>query len=251
MAKHPDQDRFEPEYPENQQACDRYCRQLVDALRSRLDNRLVSVILFGSWARGEAEPGRSDIDLTVVIDTVDDSALRLIRAAWLEARVGYCNIYGLDELPAMSREALQSHTVNAVVLYGTNPFPDPTVKDFADDLARNAEMVARMARNLVYAYWMTGDEIWDNLSYLLGKQCLKRAIGNLLAFRTGAFPKNFSETEELLRQQLEWPFFHWLNELSDQEKRNAYGEIARKLSHLAGVWLREIDVFYQKMRTGA
>lgn len=64
--------RSEPEMPELGGALDpeAVARAVADDLRELYGARLRSVILFGSWARGEAHP-ESDIDLLVVLDRVD------------------------------------------------------------------------------------------------------------------------------------------------------------------------------------
>lgn len=49
---------------------DEVAREVADDLRQLYGNRLKRVLLFGSWARGDAQP-ESDIDLLVVLDRVD------------------------------------------------------------------------------------------------------------------------------------------------------------------------------------
>jgi hypothetical protein len=233
------QDAHEPAYPTTAEECEAYTGRLVDALRRHLGDRLVCVLLSGSWARGEARPG-SDIDLTVVVDTVDDEALDRLREAWGEARTGYANVYGLDEIPTMSREAIEMYTVNARALFGANPFEPPTAEDFRRDLATNAEVVARMARHLFYAFWMTPEEIGENLDYLLGKACLKRALQNLVALRTGRFPGRREETRERLVGSAEGELLAWLDGLDEDRRVEESRRIAGRLSGLARAWFLEI-----------
>lgn len=45
---------------------------LADGLAAGYGPRLRRVILFGSWARGEASWEDSDVDLLVVLDVIDD-----------------------------------------------------------------------------------------------------------------------------------------------------------------------------------
>jgi hypothetical protein len=106
----------------------------------------------------------SDADLTVVVDTVDDGVADGLRRAWIEAQMGCANVYGADEVPLMAREAIEMYTINAVVLWGTNPFTRPTQADFAADLARAAESVDRNARGLDYYPWLTLQEQSDWLT---------------------------------------------------------------------------------------
>lgn len=136
----------EPPYPEDERDVERYCSRLIEALIAELGDRLVAVLLAGSWARGEARPPESDLDVQVVIDTVDDAALVALERAWVQSGMGAANIYGLDEIPLMGRTAQEMYTTNAVVLYGTNPFTPPSRHDFAADLVAVAEQVARNAR---------------------------------------------------------------------------------------------------------
>ena len=49
--------------------------ELARALETRLGERLHSVLLFGSVARGEAVDGVSDINVLVLLDRVDAAAL--------------------------------------------------------------------------------------------------------------------------------------------------------------------------------
>jgi len=240
------QDKYEPPYPQNQLECNEYCERLVAALSSKLKDRLVCVLLSGSWATGEAKPPKSDIDISVVVDYVDDNLLDSLREAWKQSKTSYANIYGLDEIDSMSHEAFHMYTFNAVLLYGTNPFPYPDKKDFALDLASTTEVMARMARNIEFAYWLTEEEISDNLSYLLSKNCLRRTLMNLVAFRTGRYPGKFSDCLGLLENDNEYDFIIWLESLTDQQKLQQHSVIARKLSQWARDWFKEIRDFRTK-----
>jgi predicted nucleotidyltransferase len=51
----------------------RVAREAARRLRAAYDERLVEVVLFGSWVRGEAHE-ESDVDLLVVLDDVVDRA---------------------------------------------------------------------------------------------------------------------------------------------------------------------------------
>ena len=52
--------------------------EFVEAVRDRFDGQVRAMILFGSRARGEAEPG-SDMDVLVVMGSVDVSISKKIR----------------------------------------------------------------------------------------------------------------------------------------------------------------------------
>lgn len=62
-------------------------RAIVSKVRQRFDGQLVSAILFGSRARGEAAPG-SDMDLLIVLSTADEGIRRQVRdlavEVWLQ-----------------------------------------------------------------------------------------------------------------------------------------------------------------------
>jgi predicted nucleotidyltransferase len=63
---------------------DEVARETAEDLRRLYGNRLRRVLLFGSWARGDAHP-ESDIDLLVVLDQVDsvwDELRRMDAVLW-------------------------------------------------------------------------------------------------------------------------------------------------------------------------
>lgn len=65
--------RPDPDHPEIGRPFDAHAiaRAVADDLKALYGKRLRQVILYGSWARGDARPD-SDIDLLVVLDRVDD-----------------------------------------------------------------------------------------------------------------------------------------------------------------------------------
>lgn len=65
--------RSDPDLPEISGPFDAHqiARTVADDLRKLYGSRLKKVVLFGSWARGDAHP-ESDIDLLVVLDRIDD-----------------------------------------------------------------------------------------------------------------------------------------------------------------------------------
>lgn len=230
---------FEPPYPQTQTELDAYCARFRSALTNYLGDRLVCLLLCGSWARGEASTPQSDADITVIVDHVDDEVLVSLGLAWEESEMGCANVYGADEVLAMSRAALEMYTTNAVVLWGNNPFPTPTREDFAADLAGAAETMARDARILILFGWLTVEERAAGLKRVLGKWGLIWALKNLVAFRTGAFPKTFAETRLRLTGTHEGEFLKWVDSTPEPD----LGQVARTLSDLAGNWFREIRDF--------
>jgi predicted nucleotidyltransferase len=47
-------------------------QEVADRLQPIYGSRLRKVVLYGSWARGEADPEESDVDLLVIVDRVED-----------------------------------------------------------------------------------------------------------------------------------------------------------------------------------
>ncbi len=159
----------QPAFPATATELDAYCKRYVGALTSALPGRLVCVLLGGSWARGEARPPESDVDLVIVIDTIDDEVLEVLARVWREADLGVAEVYGLDEVKMMDRNALEMYTTNAVVLWGHTPFPAPTPADFASDLAAAAESVARYARCAALYPWLTVEERAQDINWGVAK----------------------------------------------------------------------------------
>jgi predicted nucleotidyltransferase len=71
-------------------------------LRTLYGSRLRRVLLFGSWARGDAHPD-SDIDLLVVLDTVDSPWEELRRMDEILWRHSYQNDAVVSALPVAER----------------------------------------------------------------------------------------------------------------------------------------------------
>lgn len=227
-------DELEPPYPQSRSEVDAYCARFLDSLRLNLGERLVCLLLCGSWARGSALPPESDLDLTVVVDRVDEDVLLALRNAWEQSSIGPANVYGADEIEAMSREAQEMYTTNAEVIWGVNPFSAPNREDFASDLARAAETIARDSRSLLLYPWLTGEEREARLRSLLGKWGLVWGLKNLAAFRSGRFPRSFEELRAALEDAQEEELMTWIG--ADQVDSNA----PWILSRYASEWLREI-----------
>jgi hypothetical protein len=233
-------DTHEPPYPLSQAELEAYCTRFITALRTHLDHRLVCVLLSGSWARGEARPPESDADLTIIVDTCDDTAIDALCRAWSESGVGCANVYGADEVPIMSRIAAHMYTTSAIILYGHNPFTEPTRQDIVEDVALASESLARNARSLELYRWLTPEERLDSLQYMLGKSELKRALENLVAFRTGVYPRHLSDLRAKLHGSAEGTFWAWLETTTEAERLAQADTIARQLNHFARAWFREI-----------
>lgn len=85
-------ERPDPDLPELSGPFDPYeiAHAVADDLRELYGDRLRKVILFGSWARGDAHP-ESDIDLLVVLDRVDSSWEELRRMDDILSRHSFDN----------------------------------------------------------------------------------------------------------------------------------------------------------------
>jgi predicted nucleotidyltransferase len=84
-------------------------RQVADDLRPLYGDRLRRVLLFGSWARGDAHP-ESDIDLLVVLERVD--------SPWAE-------LERMDE--TLDRHSVDNETVISAVPVGEGELAEPAI----------------------------------------------------------------------------------------------------------------------------
>lgn len=112
-------------------------REFTDQLRSTLEDRLRSVVLHGSVARGEAVTGVSDVNLLVLVDQVDPDLLRRLAPHarhWLEAEHCLPLVLTWDEWQAAS-DAFAVETADMLdareVLHGDDPL-DGTVVEPSD-----------------------------------------------------------------------------------------------------------------------
>ncbi|MBI2325484.1 MAG: nucleotidyltransferase domain-containing protein [Chloroflexi bacterium] len=82
-------------------------REAADDLKRLYGDRLRTVLLFGSWARGDAHP-ESDIDLLVVLDRVED--------VWREHD-------RVDDV--LYRRSLDNNTVISAIIVSAADLQDP------------------------------------------------------------------------------------------------------------------------------
>jgi Uncharacterised protein family (UPF0158)/Nucleotidyltransferase domain len=104
-------ERPDPESPELSGPFDPHevARDVARELRQLYGDRLSSVLLFGSWARGDAHP-ESDIDLLVVLDHVDsvwDELRRMDPMVW---RHSFDNDTVVTVLPVAKRDLAERRT---------------------------------------------------------------------------------------------------------------------------------------------
>ena len=231
----------EPEHPQSDAEVQAYCDRLIASLLHHVAERLVCVLLCGSWARGEAKPPGSDTDVTVVLDRVDNAVLGLLRVAWSESNMGLVNIYGTDEIQSMVHDGFEFYTTNARVLWGINPFPYPEREDFAHDVARVAESLLRYARGILIYPWASEEEIGEDLMYAFGKYELLWGLRCIAAYRTGAFPRDLNEVRRALAGTPEERLLQWQETLSDADRVHRSREIALYLNEIVGGWMKEIN----------
>ena len=230
----------EPPYPADEDELAEYTNRLVGALESACADRLVAVLLCGSWARAEPEPPRSDVDLFVVVREVDEQTLESLAGAWSRANLGAANVVGLDEVRGLPRSGQEMVTANARVLWGVNPFSGPTRADFAADLSTAADSLARDARILLLYSWLTPEERLQTVREMTcAKWGLRWAAKCLVAYRTGTFPPNAAAAERALGEQPEGPLIASLlgSVPADGEGQD---ELAKSINRLARTWLLEL-----------
>ena len=99
----------EPERPHLAGAPDaiELARSVAADLREMYGNRLKNVLVFGSWARGDAQP-ESDIDLLVVLDEVPSRSRELARMDSVMWRHSLANDAVITEIPVSESEFGQS-----------------------------------------------------------------------------------------------------------------------------------------------
>lgn len=108
-------------------------RDLVDSLQGAAGPNLAGVILYGGLARGRYRPGRSDVNLVILLRSASEPALRAIGEPLALARraLGVAPlIFTPEEVPAASDTfptKLRDIQAHHVVLYGEDPFHDLVV----------------------------------------------------------------------------------------------------------------------------
>jgi uncharacterized secreted protein with C-terminal beta-propeller domain len=139
------------------------------------------------------------------------------------------------------------YTTNAVTLWGINPFPQPVKADFAEDVAQNIEAVTRYARNHAVCYWRTSEEIESVMPYLIND--LRRLMQNMVAFRTGLFPKNKQHFVEILGGSEDLQLLNWLESLDKEDYTSQQKEIAERVNNYANNCASEIEPLRKQVRT--
>jgi predicted nucleotidyltransferase len=101
--------RTEPAFPESDAPMDAMvvAREVTGDLRDLYGARLKTVVMFGSWARGDAHP-ESDIDLLVVLDEVPSRRVELNRMSEVLWRHSLQHGTVVTELPVSEAEYRES-----------------------------------------------------------------------------------------------------------------------------------------------
>jgi predicted nucleotidyltransferase len=110
-------------------------RDLEKALLQALGNDLVSLVVYGSTARGGYREGRSDVDLVIVVRDASRGSLQAIanvlQVARYSARIESMVLVegeiaaSTDVFPLLYDDIRRHH----VVLHGADPFVDLTISD--------------------------------------------------------------------------------------------------------------------------
>jgi predicted nucleotidyltransferase len=231
----------EPPYPTTQEELDKYCNRFIQTLQKYLGDRLISVHLCGSWARGEANPPVSDVDLMVVIDKIDEQISGALQKVWQEVNMGCANVVDLPEIAAAPTELMAMMSDCHVVLLGTNPFPSPTKERYAQNLADVASTMGLYARSREYYHWETNERKLRLLKELNTKYMLKWALRNLVAIRTGTIPVTYADLKRQLLGTEEGCLLHWAENVTDSDYTTAESqlEISSRFSLFAQRWLEE------------
>lgn len=232
----------EPAYPSSLGELQEYCDRFVRALVGNLSFHLVCVLLTGSWARSEAKPSISDVDITVIIDCINDHTSDALRQTWQEVNMGCSNVVDLIELQAKPRELIAMLCDKNQVLYGSNPFV-PTKMDYAVNVVNAASNIGLNARCSDYYHWQVVDDKVKDLMYVMtNKYDLKWLLKNLIAFRTGIFPANDFELANMVEKYPERELYHWSKNLTEEDYRLKHRELARTLSLYTHKWIAETSV---------
>ena len=175
----------------------------------------------------------------VVVRTADEETLDLLRTVWGTTGIGAVNVVGLDEIQALPRSGQEMVTTNAKVLWGTNPFTEPTPEDFAADLCAVADSLARDSRILLLYAGLTDAERAGTAKQITGKWGLGWAARCLVAFRSGSFPETAAATLRALEDLPEGPALRPLLDLAPTDRHEQIA-LAKTVNGLARGWLREI-----------
>ncbi|ADC66546.1 DNA polymerase beta domain protein region [Ferroglobus placidus DSM 10642] len=140
-------------------------RKLVDLLKRKFRERLISVAVFGSVARGEARKD-SDIDVLVVIENPPKSRIRR-QLEFAEAEKDLENLkdelidkgYFIDFSPLiLSPEEVKNHppilldmVEDAIILYDKNDFLRKTLENLKEKLRKLGAKRVRIGKRW---YWI-------------------------------------------------------------------------------------------------
>jgi len=127
-------------------------KEMVDGLNQALGDRLLSIVLYGSAARGDFQKATSDFNLLVVVENLDPTtldALSPVVSRWLSRKQPFPRFFSpelikasTDVFPIEFLEIRAHH----VILHGTDPLEDIMVRTDHLRLWCERELRERMMR---------------------------------------------------------------------------------------------------------
>jgi predicted nucleotidyltransferase len=131
---------------------DRWLKELIERLRRAFGERLVAVMHHGSWARGEGAPD-SDIDVRIVLDTVGEADLDVLREVIQSMpdadSVASGILTSVEELRAWPRHELVQWLDATETLWGSGEglAEKPKPEDLLEDVRIKVSDVVHTARH--------------------------------------------------------------------------------------------------------
>lgn len=128
-------------------ADDAILSEFVEACKERFKDKLVCVFHHGSYARGEAVPGRSDVDTMVILRTVEKEELKALRQILSNFPRFQTFLLSLRELENLPKENRLQFFVGRKVLYGRIEIEPPTRDDLKNYMYKSLFEVLHIVRH--------------------------------------------------------------------------------------------------------
>ena len=153
--------------------------KIIKALATKFENRLKCLILYGSWAKGNARED-SDIDLLAVFNHVDAEVRKVTQdLSWVDEREITLLIAGVDEF---QNEKLPLYTAikrEGRIIWGDadlSVYPDPPELKYSQFFERSREFEARkveMAEKLLEKNFRSGI---PEICFIAAKHAIQAAL---------------------------------------------------------------------------